>query len=104
MMAPTLSAGAARGAGGSLVAERNASLASCLVRSTNAICCDPSTVRTPPSAQPVIHFLHQNSFMRTDALTMALSALGIATVAIVARYLPARRATAIAPMRALRGE
>ena len=34
---------AAAGAGGSLVADRNASLASCLVRSTNAICCDAST-------------------------------------------------------------
>ena len=40
----------------------------------------------------------------TDALTMALSAFGIATVAIVAGYLPARRATAIDPMRALRWE
>src|ERR1017187_3242132 len=65
MMAPTLPAGAARGAGGSLVAERNASLASCLVRSTNAICCDPSTARAPLSPQPIIHFLHQNSIMRT---------------------------------------
>src|ERR1035441_5148198 len=43
MMAPTLSPGAGAAAGGSLVAERNASLASCLVRSTNAICCDAST-------------------------------------------------------------
>src|ERR1035441_5018562 len=54
MMAPTLSAcaGAGAAADGSLVAERNASLASCLVRSTNAICCDASTgtlrTRTPP--------------------------------------------------------
>ena len=40
----------------------------------------------------------------TDALTMALSALGIATVAIVSGYLPARRATAIDPMLALRWE
>src|ERR1017187_9775746 len=43
MMAPTLSPGAGAAAGGSLVAERNASLASCLVRSTNASCCDAST-------------------------------------------------------------
>ncbi len=40
----------------------------------------------------------------TDALTMALSAVGIAAVAILAGYLPARRATAIDPMRALRWE
>ena len=40
----------------------------------------------------------------TDALTMALSAFGIATVAIVSGYLPARRATAIDPMHALRWE
>src|ERR1039458_5880065 len=49
MMAPTLSPGAGAVAGGSLVAERNASLASCLVRSTNAICCDASTARAPES-------------------------------------------------------
>ncbi len=40
----------------------------------------------------------------TDALTMALSAFGIATVAILSGYFPARRATAIDPMRALRWE
>jgi predicted permease len=40
----------------------------------------------------------------TDALTMALSALGIATVAILSGYFPARRATAIDPMHALRWE
>ena len=40
----------------------------------------------------------------TDALTMALSACGIAAVAILSGYLPARRATAIDPMRALRWE
>src|SRR3974390_2004093 len=49
MMAPEWSAcaGAGAAAGGSWVAERNASLASCLVRSTNAICCDASTPRPP---------------------------------------------------------
>src|ERR1017187_9697200 len=104
MMAPTLSAGAARGAGGSLVAERNASLASCLVRSTNAICCDPSTARAPLPPQPIIHFRHQNSIMRTDPRTVALSALGISTAALVARPLPAPRPPALDPTRALRCE
>jgi predicted permease len=40
----------------------------------------------------------------TDVLTMAGAALGIAAVAVLAGYLPARRAVGIDPMRALRWE
>jgi ABC-type antimicrobial peptide transport system permease subunit len=40
----------------------------------------------------------------TDALTMALAALGIGTVAALSGYLPAQRATRIDPVRALRWE
>ena len=40
----------------------------------------------------------------TDALTMAAAAIGIGSVAALSGYLPARRATRIDPMRALRWE
>jgi ABC-type antimicrobial peptide transport system permease subunit len=40
----------------------------------------------------------------TDFLTMASAALGIATVAALAGFIPARRATGIDPMTALRWE
>ncbi|HSU98275.1 MAG TPA: FtsX-like permease family protein, partial [Gemmatimonadaceae bacterium] len=42
--------------------------------------------------------------MPTDTVTMALAAIGIASVALLSGYLPARRATGIDPMRALRWE
>jgi len=40
----------------------------------------------------------------TDLLTMAAASLGIAAVTVMAGYIPARRATAIDPMQALRWE
>src|SRR5450759_4188668 len=89
MMAPTLSAGAAAGAGGSLVAERNASLASCLVRSTNAICCDASTARAPLSPSPA----------RASRITREVCA--VSTASPNARFSPSKKktnaSTAISP-------
>jgi ABC-type antimicrobial peptide transport system permease subunit len=40
----------------------------------------------------------------TDLLTMAAASLGIAAVTALAGYIPARRATGIDPMNALRWE
>ncbi len=40
----------------------------------------------------------------SDALTLCLATAGIAAVALLSGYLPARRATAIDPMRALHWE
>jgi ABC-type lipoprotein release transport system permease subunit len=39
-----------------------------------------------------------------DAMTITAATLGIALVAVIAGYVPARRATMVDPMRALRWE
>jgi ABC-type antimicrobial peptide transport system permease subunit len=59
-----------------------------------------------PSAWAVTRLVETQLFgiLPTDKITMALAAFGIASVAGVAGYLPARRATGIDPMRALRWE
>jgi predicted permease len=59
-----------------------------------------------PSAWVVTRLVQTQLFgiLPTDAPTMTLAAFGIATVALLAGYLPARRATGIDPMRALRWE
>jgi ABC-type antimicrobial peptide transport system permease subunit len=59
-----------------------------------------------PSAWAVTRLVKTQLFgiKAADPVTMVLAALGIATVATVAGYVPARRATGIDPMRALRWE
>ncbi len=59
-----------------------------------------------PSAWALTRLVETQLFgiQAADPTTMALSALGIAPVAAIAGYLPARRATGIDPMRALRWE
>ncbi|MBZ5624294.1 MAG: ABC transporter permease [Acidobacteriia bacterium] len=59
-----------------------------------------------PSAWAVTRMVETQLFgiKAADPLTMVLGAMGIASVATIAGYLPARRATGIDPMRALRWE
>jgi ABC-type antimicrobial peptide transport system permease subunit len=59
-----------------------------------------------PSAWALTRLVETQLFgiQPADPLTMAVAAIGIAFVATLAGYLPARRATGIDPMRALRWE
>jgi ABC-type antimicrobial peptide transport system permease subunit len=59
-----------------------------------------------PSAWALTRLVETQLFgiQPADPLTMTMAAIGIAAVAVLAGYLPARRATGIDPMRALRWE
>jgi ABC-type antimicrobial peptide transport system permease subunit len=59
-----------------------------------------------PSAWALTRLVETQLFgiQPADPLTMTMAAIGIAAVATLAGYLPARRATGIDPMRALRWE
>jgi ABC-type antimicrobial peptide transport system permease subunit len=59
-----------------------------------------------PAAWGLSRFVQAQLYGMTanDPLTVALAVVGIATVAIMAGFFPARKATRIDPMRALRWE
>jgi ABC-type antimicrobial peptide transport system permease subunit len=59
-----------------------------------------------PAAWGLTYFVKSQLYgiQPNDAVTMALAVVGIAVVAMVSGYVPARRATMVDPMRALRWE